>query len=138
MQGTLHSFGPAPFEFKEANKPSFYLRLKIGKEIKTLWSVGLKDAISASGVEIGQCISVKLTGKTAITLPSGKRANRNSYNITSSTSRAADTSTNASLKSETETETETETKQNYTFDAGYFIAIAFGVFHLWFLFKIFA
>lgn len=61
----LTGFGSAPYLNDEKNKDSYYATLSNGK---TLWGVGLSDAIQQSNAKIGDEVQIQKVGKESVTV----------------------------------------------------------------------
>jgi hypothetical protein len=69
MFGSLTEFGSSPFEFDEDNSDSFYVKLSTSFGDKTIWGVGLEDALNNSGCKVGDDVSVIHNGKVPVKVP---------------------------------------------------------------------
>ena len=69
MFGLLTEFGSSPFEFDEDNSDSYFVKLDTSFGEKTIWGVGLKDALSNSDCKVGDNVSVIHNGKEPVKLP---------------------------------------------------------------------
>lgn len=81
MLGKIIEYGVSPYNFDENEADSFFIKIKFNSTTKTLWSIGLQEALIKSGAVTGDKIKVKLLGQTPVTLPCGRKAHRNSYDI---------------------------------------------------------
>lgn len=65
----LVNHGAAPYKFNSKEKASYYLQTQSNSgDIKTVWGVDLKRAISESNANIGENIDVKNLGKQPVTV----------------------------------------------------------------------
>lgn len=63
IYGKLIDYGEAPYKFDAKNKDSFYIKLeRKNGEIKDVWGVDLKNALEASGHDIGEIIALSHLG----------------------------------------------------------------------------
>ncbi|MUK76553.1 relaxase [Aliivibrio fischeri] len=77
INGIIEEHGTAPYEFNSQNKANYYVKLTLpDNQSKTVWGLGLKEAIEKSAVKTGQSISLTNVGKDLNT-------KRNSWEITS-------------------------------------------------------
>lgn len=66
--GRLIEHGAAPFEFNEDNKPSYYVKVATQGGEKTYWGVDFPRALEEGGAQIGQQVTIRNTGKRAVTI----------------------------------------------------------------------
>jgi hypothetical protein len=59
IQGKLLDFGAAPFEHATGAKPSYFATVLVGKDVRTVWGAGLRDAIEALGANAGDYIGLE-------------------------------------------------------------------------------
>lgn len=92
MQGSIVDFGTAPFEFDDSNNDSFFIRLATRSGHKTLWSVGLKDALQNSEFNTGDFVRIKHLGKQPVEVPTNNngeikliKTHRNCFEIVAAT-----------------------------------------------------
>lgn len=80
---TLVEHGHAPYQHKDGKRASYFVTLRddSGNE-KTTWGVRLADAVAASGVSVGDRVSLSHMDAEPVTLPNGKTALRNDWKIT--------------------------------------------------------
>lgn len=80
---TLVEHGHAPYQHKDGNRASYFVTLRddSGNE-KTTWGVRLADAVEASGVSVGDRVSLTHLDAEPVTLPDGKSALRNDWKLT--------------------------------------------------------
>ncbi|MGF1903531.1 LPD7 domain-containing protein [Aliivibrio salmonicida] len=75
-QGIIEEHGAAPYEFNSQNKANYYVKLTLpDNQSKTVWGLGLKEAIEKTAVKTGQSISLTNVGKDINTT-------RNNWEIT--------------------------------------------------------
>lgn len=75
-QGIIEEHGAAPYEFNPQNKANYYVKLTLpDNQSKTVWGLGLKEAIEKTAVKTGQSISLTNVGKDINTT-------RNNWEIT--------------------------------------------------------
>ncbi|MCR8493659.1 relaxase/mobilization nuclease domain-containing protein [Brucella anthropi] len=70
LEGKIIDFGHAPYLHQKKGSDSFYITLateRFGE--RTLWGVGLKSVLDASGAQAGDTINIKHAGKRAVTVP---------------------------------------------------------------------
>lgn len=58
VQGVLIDHGTAPYKHEPNNNPSYYVSVKTHEGVKTLWGVGLKDAMAEQKLKPGDRISL--------------------------------------------------------------------------------
>lgn len=76
INGIIEEHGAAPYEFNSQNKANYYVKLTLpDNQSKTVWGLGLKEAIEKSAVKTGQSISLTNLGKDINTT-------RNNWEIT--------------------------------------------------------
>lgn len=68
VTGKLVEAGQAPYQDRKDADPSPYVKLELeGGQSKTLWGVGLPDALQRAGAEIGDTVTVKRDGFEQVT-----------------------------------------------------------------------
>jgi len=81
MFGTLLDCGTAPYEFKESNSESYFVKLlNRGKET-TFWSLGLKEALDSTEIKIGDTVKFTHKGTKQVKLNDGKTAHRSLFEV---------------------------------------------------------
>ncbi|MES2062524.1 MAG: DUF4099 domain-containing protein [Bacteroidota bacterium] len=70
---TLLEHGADHFEHNKENKPSYYVKLSSPNGERTVWGVGLKDAIEQSGAKVGDQIILNNLGKRDVQVEQHKR-----------------------------------------------------------------
>lgn len=82
VQGVLLEHGAAPYQHDSKNDPSYFVSLKTQDGEKTLWGVGLKDAMAAHKLKPGERISLIDLGTQPVTVarrqPDGSKVDVNS------------------------------------------------------------
>lgn len=80
--GRLVAHGKAPYENKEGNRESYYVKLEAenGRQV-TLWGVDLERAMEEAAPAIGDKIGLEHAGSTTVRLPNGKTAERNAWQV---------------------------------------------------------
>lgn len=80
--GRLVEHGAAPFEHKDANRPSYFVTLENDKgERRTTWGVDLQRAMSEAAPETGEKIGLQHIGATPVTLPDGTETQRYAWKV---------------------------------------------------------
>jgi len=72
--GVLVAHGPAPYQNNPANRESYFVTIDNGNQQRTVWGVGLRDAISASHAQIGETIRVRLKGSEPVQVQDNGKA----------------------------------------------------------------
>lgn len=78
----LIEHGVAPYRFDDEKSPSYYATVRdaAGKE-RTLWGVGLESALGESGAQIGDQITLTVSGSTDVEV-NGVPAHKNHWAVT--------------------------------------------------------
>lgn len=71
--GILVDHGPAPYNHKPNEKPSYFAVLNQDGKESTIWGLGLKSAIEKSGVQKGDEISLQKTGREPVTVTADRK-----------------------------------------------------------------
>lgn len=80
--GRLVAHGPALFEHKEGNRQSYFVTLENDKgEQHTTWGVDLRRAMEEVRPKAGEMISLQHMGSSPVTLPDGRQAHRNTWQV---------------------------------------------------------
>ncbi|MFK3691108.1 Ti-type conjugative transfer relaxase TraA [Agrobacterium tumefaciens] len=80
--GRLVDHGVAPYEHNSQSRENYFVTLENDKgEQRTVWGVDLKRAMRDASPEIGDRIGLQHEGATPVTLPDGKRAERNAWRV---------------------------------------------------------
>lgn len=69
IQGALLDHGPAPYKHDVNKDVSYYVSVKTLEGVKTLWGVGLKEAMADKKLKQGERISLTDLGTKAVTVP---------------------------------------------------------------------
>jgi hypothetical protein len=74
--GRLESHGPANYQFRAEESPSYYLKVVTNRGVEVLWGKDLARALSESRAEpkIGSVVGVRRSGYETITLPERRDA----------------------------------------------------------------
>jgi hypothetical protein len=74
--GRLESHGPANYQFRAEESPSYYLKVVTNRGVEVLWGKDLARALSESRAQpkIGSVIGVRRSGYETITLPERRDA----------------------------------------------------------------
>ena len=70
---TLVEHGADHFEHNKENKPSYFVKLSSPNGERTVWGIGLKDAIEQSGAKVGDQIILNNLGKREVQVEQHKR-----------------------------------------------------------------
>lgn len=84
MYGVLKEHGAAPYNFDDSENLSYFVTIELDNgKLKTIWSVGLGQALSSSkdSISLGDRVDIEFKGKSPVKLPNGKWAHRNSFDI---------------------------------------------------------
>ena len=73
MFGTLIKHGAEPYDFDPDNSDSYCVLLSTSFGEKTIWGVGLEDALNSSGCKVGDNVSVIHNGKEPVKVPITKK-----------------------------------------------------------------
>ena len=68
ITGVVVEHGPAPYQNNAENKTSYYITIDTGNEQRTVWGVGLADAVTKASVEPGDRIQLKHKGGEPVTV----------------------------------------------------------------------
>jgi putative DNA primase/helicase len=68
LKSTLVAHGEAPYKHDPDNSASYYATLDREGVRTTLWGIGIKDAITNVGAEVGDFIHIERTGKKEVTV----------------------------------------------------------------------
>lgn len=67
VTGVLLAFGAAPYKFDKKESASFYVQVQLPTgETKTLWGVGLEEALEESGVQPGEVMTAHNLGRQLV------------------------------------------------------------------------
>ncbi|MAM55800.1 MAG: hypothetical protein CMN25_00480 [Salinicola sp.] len=67
FQGEILKLGEAPFEFDEANNPSYFITLRLDRGAeKTLWGVDLKRVAHQTPLAVGDDVALEFLGREAV------------------------------------------------------------------------
>lgn len=83
--GILVAHGQAPYQNNPENGASYFVTIRYGDKERTVWGVGLPDALTESGVKIGENVNLKRTGSQSVTVKDNQgqqlTSKRNSWTI---------------------------------------------------------
>lgn len=80
--GRLVDHGVAPYEHNPQSRDSYFVTLENDKgDQRTVWGVDLKRAMREVSPKIGDRIGLQHEGTTPVTLPDGKKAERNAWRV---------------------------------------------------------
>lgn len=77
----LVDHGSAPYQHDEKASQSYFVTIEQNDVKQTLWGVDLERAVSQSGAQIGDGISIENVGSMPVTLPDGTETHRNTWNV---------------------------------------------------------
>jgi hypothetical protein len=72
--GTLLKHGAASYEFNPTSRQSYFVTLRTGHEDRTIWGVGLREAIEKGRIEVGDTVSFQVTAREPVTVRGSVRA----------------------------------------------------------------
>lgn len=73
--GRLQAHGPAPYQFRKGETPSYFVRLLTDRGERVLWGKDLERAIATSTTQptIGERVGARRTGREAVTIVARER-----------------------------------------------------------------
>ncbi|WP_140848656.1 MobF family relaxase [Paracoccus sp. FO-3] len=84
IHGALKAYGAAPYRHQEGKRESYFVTLQTERGEKTLWGVGLAQAMETAAVEIGESVALKVVASAPIRIRDGdgwKEVSRNDWMV---------------------------------------------------------
>lgn len=84
IHGTLKAHGAASYRHREGQKESYFVTLQTERGEKTLWGVGLAQAMEKAAVEIGESVALKVVASAPVRIRDGagwKEVSRNDWMV---------------------------------------------------------